>query len=80
MQLGAALGMCQAKLNDLALAAFLHDIGKVSIPEEIVAKKGPLTGAEKEVIKKHPEIGYRIIMASYGLPKIAEAVLAHHER
>lgn len=79
LQLGSALGLSSSELNNLALAALLHDIGKVSIPTEILVKKRPLTAEEKEQIKQHPEIGYRIVMASYGLPKVAEAVLAHHE-
>ncbi|NMA55029.1 MAG: diguanylate cyclase [Firmicutes bacterium] len=79
VQLGAALGLSPSELNDLALAALLHDIGKVGIPDKILTKEGALTPEEKEQMKQHPEIGYRIVMASYGLPKVAEAVLAHHE-
>jgi len=79
LQLGSALGLSSSELNNLALAALLHDIGKVSIPTEILVKKRPLTAEEKEQIKQHPEIGYRIVMATYGLPKVAEAVLTHHE-
>ncbi len=58
----------------------LHDIGKINIPEDILTKKGALTGEEWEKIKKHPEIGYRIARATEDFSHVAEDILAHHER
>lgn len=60
------------------LARF-HDIGKVAISPDILAKPGPLTSSEWDIVKKHSEIGYRIALTS-GEAAIAEIILAHHER
>lgn len=66
-------------MDDLALLATLHDIGKIAIPEGIIIKPGNLSPEEWELIWKHPEIGYRIAGSSPELAPIAEAILAHHE-
>jgi HD-GYP domain-containing protein (c-di-GMP phosphodiesterase class II) len=71
--------MSDSELDDLALLATLHDIGKIAIPEGIIVKPGDLSSEEWELIWKHPEIGYRIAGASPELAPIAEAILAHHE-
>ncbi len=78
--LGKAIGLPDNDLVDLALLAVLHDIGKVSLPDNVLLKPGPLTDDEWKVIKKHPEIGYRIALTSDELVPIAENILAHHER
>jgi diguanylate cyclase (GGDEF)-like protein len=61
------------------LAASLHDLGKLAIPEEILRKPGPLTDAERLVLERHPQIGYRML-ESLGVDPLAEWVLHHHER
>jgi diguanylate cyclase (GGDEF)-like protein len=61
------------------LAASLHDLGKLAIPEEILRKPGPLTDAERLVLERHPQIGYRML-ESLGVDPVAEWVLHHHER
>jgi putative nucleotidyltransferase with HDIG domain len=63
----------------LRLAARLHDIGKVGIPDNILLKPGKLTEEEYEIIKKHPVIGYEILSKSVRLKEVAEIVLYHHE-
>jgi len=63
----------------MQLLARLHDIGKITIPKEILGKKGPLTDDEWEIIKSHSEIGYRMAQ-SIGETVVAEAILAMHER
>jgi putative nucleotidyltransferase with HDIG domain len=63
----------------LARAAFLHDIGKMAIPDGILRKPGPLTDAEKEVMRKHCEIGYNMLIRIPFLRDAAEIVLAHQE-
>ncbi len=80
VQMGTKLGFNQKDLDELALLATLHDIGKVSIDRNILNKPGKLTPEEWLEIKKHPEIGYRITKASSELATIAEYVLSHHER
>ena len=61
------------------LAGSLHDLGKLAIPEEILQKPGPLSAAERLVLKRHPEIGYRML-DSLGIEPVATWVRHHHER
>src|SRR5579885_1514225 len=63
----------------LARAAFLHDIGKMAIPDGILRKPGPLTDDEKQVMRKHCEIGYNMLIRIPFLRDAAEIVLAHQE-
>lgn len=78
--LGLALNLSQVELDELALVSTLHDIGKVGIDDRILKKPEPLTDEEWAEMKRHPEIGYRICMASPELMSIAPYVLSHHER
>ncbi len=61
------------------LAGSLHDLGKLAIPEEILRKPDALSDAERVVLERHPQIGYRML-ESLGVEPIAEWVLHHHER
>ncbi len=76
------LGQDPAWSERLRLAARLHDIGKVAIPDSILLKPGPLTPAEFEVMKTHTTVGARILSGSNSpLVRLAEEVaLNHHER
>jgi len=78
--LGERWGLSGAQLDEVSLLALLHDIGKVAISEEILMKEGKLTMEEREIIRRHPEIGYRIATASPDLAVVAEGILSHHER
>jgi putative nucleotidyltransferase with HDIG domain len=69
----------QKYLVDLERGALLHDIGKIGIPESILRKKGPLTMIEREVIKDHPLLGYKLIDGFSFLERAAQVVLYHHE-
>jgi putative nucleotidyltransferase with HDIG domain len=66
-------------LGVLARAAFLHDIGKIAIPESILFKPGPLNDDEKKIMRTHCEIGYNMLTRVRFLRDAAEIVLAHHE-
>ena len=77
---GKALKMTGEELNELALLAVLHDIGKVGIPEAILQKPGPLTSPEWTEMRRHSEIGYRIAQSAPELSVVAEYILSHHER
>jgi|GEM_PF-2646684 len=79
VRIGRMVGLPGNVLDELALLATLHDIGKVAIPEQILLKPGRLTAEEFEVMKKHTEIGYRIALASVELASIAQCILSHHE-
>ena len=61
------------------LAASLHDLGKLAIPEELLRKPGPLTEPERMVLERHPQIGFRML-ESLGVDTVADWVLHHHER
>lgn len=61
-------------------SAFLHDIGKLAIPESILHKPGKLTEIEYEFVKKHAEIGADLIAATEGLSHLAPFIRHHHER
>ena len=61
------------------LAGSLHDLGKLAIPEEILRKPATLSEAERLVLERHPQIGYRML-ESLGVDPIADWVLHHHER
>src|SRR6266511_2323654 len=73
------LGLAQELVELTRLAASLHDLGKLAIPEEILRKPGPLTDPERLVLERHPQIGYRML-ESLGVDPVAEWVLHHHER
>lgn len=78
--IGQSLNLTQKSLSELELLSMLHDIGKIGIPDHILNKPGKLTEDEWAVMKKHSEIGYRIILSSPELEGIADYVLHHHER
>ena len=80
VKVGAMLDLEMSQLDELKIAADLHDIGKIGISEDILLKKGKLTDEEYKIMKTHSEKGYRIINAASELKSIAEAVLYHHER
>lgn len=79
-RLGEEMGLSEDEMDELELVATLHDIGKISIDKNILAKQGKLNDAEWHEIKKHPEVGYRIANSTFGLSHIAEYILCHHER
>ena len=79
LKFGEVLGLPDSELNRLSLLVTLRDIGKISIPKEILIKEGPLTAEEWEIMRKHPETGYRITRSIEEFALIAEDILAHHE-
>ena len=78
--LARKMGASLEEIEIIATGALLHDIGKVGIPDAILLKDGPLTDAEREVMKRHPHLGYNVIKAGPGLEPASEIVLAHQER
>ncbi|MGI5839719.1 MAG: HD domain-containing phosphohydrolase [bacterium] len=79
LYLGRQMGLSAAKLDELSLLAMLHDIGKIGIPDEILRKQGPLTAEEFAIMRKHPEIGYRITSSAPELAPVSYGVMTHHE-
>jgi HD-GYP domain-containing protein (c-di-GMP phosphodiesterase class II) len=72
--------MSRTKIVEVKTAGLLHDIGKIGISEETLNKPGGLVDPEWAEIKRHSEIGYRILGSVSEFSKIAEYVLEHHER
>lgn len=77
---GKALKMSSEELNELSLLSALHDIGEVGIHQSILLKPGVLTPEERNEMKRHSEIGYRIAQNAPELNGVAEFILSHHER
>jgi diguanylate cyclase (GGDEF)-like protein/putative nucleotidyltransferase with HDIG domain len=73
------LGLPDEEVELTRLAASLHDLGKLAIPEEILRKPGPLTEPERIVLERHPQIGFRML-ESLEVDPVADWVLHHHER
>lgn len=79
--LGRRLGLERLVLEKLDLAAYLHDIGKASIPPGILSKAEPLTEEELEDVKRHAEAGYKVASsATPDVASVADEILSHHER
>jgi len=73
------LGLLANEINSVVLLSRLHDIGKISIDDDVLLKPGKLDADEWKAIKKHPETGYRIASSLNELTHIAEGILSHHE-
>jgi putative nucleotidyltransferase with HDIG domain len=77
--LARQLGCNKEDLNTIYLSGLLHDIGKIGIDDQVLRKPGPLTPAELEHIKTHPELGCRILDGVKQLDKVMPVVRHHHE-
>ena len=78
-RIATRLGVDREQVELTRLAASLHDLGKLAIPEEILRKPGPLSASERLVLERHPQIGFRML-ESLGVDPVADWVLHHHER
>ncbi len=74
------LGLSKHITEKIEHAAAIHDIGKIGVDEDILKKEGPLTTEEYEGMKKHPEIGAKIVQAVPFLEEATSVILYHHER
>ncbi|MDX9872108.1 MAG: PAS domain S-box protein [Clostridia bacterium] len=78
--IGRKLHLSSKEMDELSLLAVLHDIGKVGVNPDILKKTRQLTPEEWMEMKRHPEIGYRIVQATPELANVADFILYHHER
>ncbi|RKD34387.1 HD-GYP domain-containing protein [Thermohalobacter berrensis] len=78
-ELCKSIGLKEYEIEQVYIAAKLHDIGKISVPNSILNKKTPLDKKEWEKIMEHPAIGYSILSQSNNLKNVAKIVLHHHE-
>jgi HD-GYP domain-containing protein (c-di-GMP phosphodiesterase class II) len=79
MRVGQELGLSETELQNLEVAALLHDIGKVGIPDAILRKPGKLDTEEYALMKKHPEYGWAVLRILPGFERAALDILHHHE-
>jgi HD-GYP domain-containing protein (c-di-GMP phosphodiesterase class II) len=79
MRVGQELGLEEPMLQNLEIAALLHDIGKVGIPDAILRKPGKLEADEYALMKKHPEYGWAVLRMLPGFERAALDILHHHE-
>src|SRR5207249_8296744 len=80
LRLADALGLDRRLRRQLGLAAKLHDIGKVGLPENVLNKTGALTPQELLVVREHPVIGERILAPIIRSRRVLAAIRGHHER
>ena len=77
--IGQRLGLTAEELKELEMSCFLHDIGKIHVPDIVINKPTPLDQDEVKIVKKHPEQGAEILLLAESLRKYIPAVLHHHE-
>lgn len=77
--LAEKIGLSNREVARISLGGFLHDLGKISIPDTILGKPGPLTDEEYEVIKMHSEVGARLLGDHPLAGLVIDAILSHHE-
>lgn len=80
LEIARAMRWSEPSLANLARGAYLHDIGKLGIPDGVLLKPGPLTAEERKLMQQHSQIGFDIVKGIAFLADAAEIVLAHHER
>lgn len=77
--IGRAVGLDENDVDRLRTVGVLHDVGKIHVDPEIIAKPGPLFGVELDRMRQHPEFGFAMTVESFDRT-IADAILHHHER
>lgn len=80
LQIAEALGLSAGEKEVIHIASHLHDIGKIGVDDYILKKQGRLTANEYNQIKRHPEIGYHILLKVRSLQAVSLIVRHHHER
>ena len=80
VELGLRMSMPTDRLRVIARGAYLHDLGKIGIPDEILNKAGVLTDEERLTIQTHPQLGYEMASPALSLAEALPVILHHHER
>lgn len=80
MEIARAMGWPEEQMGSLSKGAYLHDIGKLGVPDGILLKNGPLDAEEWKVMKRHAQIGFDLVKGIPFLADAAEIVYSHHER
>lgn len=80
LEIARAMGWQEKELGSLARGAYLHDIGKLGVPDGILLKPGPLTSEEHKIMQRHAQIGFDLVKDIPFLADSTDVVLMHHER
>jgi HD-GYP domain-containing protein (c-di-GMP phosphodiesterase class II) len=80
LAIGKRLGLSAGDLRSLALAAEMHDVGKIGVPDHILGKPGPLDDDERDEMRRHAPRGHEIASRTKALAPVADIIRAHHER
>jgi response regulator RpfG family c-di-GMP phosphodiesterase len=80
IEIAKAMGGLENQMRNIAIGAWLHDIGKLAIPDAILLKPGSLTDEERAIMQRHAQIGYDLVKGIPFLAEAAEIIFAHHER
>jgi len=80
IEIAKAMGGLESQMRNIAMGTWLHDIGKLAIPDAILLKPGPLTDEERAIMQRHAQIGYDLLKGIPFLADAAEIIFAHHER
>ncbi|MCW3062181.1 MAG: diguanylate cyclase domain/uncharacterized domain [Capsulimonas sp.] len=80
LTIARAMGMSEDEQTTIGVAALLHDVGKIGVPDAVLRKPGRLTDFEYEAIQHHPQMGAAIVSTVAGLEASLDAVRHHHER
>jgi HD-GYP domain-containing protein (c-di-GMP phosphodiesterase class II) len=80
VELGVRMGLAPDVLRVIARGAYLHDLGKIGISDEILNKPGALDEAERRVMESHPRLGYELASGAHSLKEALPVILHHHER
>src|SRR5713101_4681407 len=79
-QLGESVGLQEEDLQELRIACWLHDIGKIAVPDNILLKPGPLDAEEMRIVRQHPVVGEKMCAPLKSLRRILPVIRNHHER
>ena len=74
------LGLSEREIEDIKIVGLMHDIGKIAVKSDMFFKADKLTDDEWKEMRRHTEIGYRILLASSDMAHVAKSVLTHHEK
>lgn len=80
LKIAKRMGLNAEALEDIRSGSILHDIGKISIPDEILHKQGKLTAEERRIIESHPETAFKLLSPIPFLKKALEIPYSHHEK
>lgn len=80
LKVSRLIGLREEDVEKVHIAAHLHDIGKIGVPDAVLKKEGKLTDEEWEAMRRHPSIGAEILGKSHHLRELSDIVLMHHER